>query len=84
MYWWCSVAKSCLTLCDLMDCNPARLLCPWQKYWSGLPFLPPGDLKPASPALVSRLLTTEPPGKDRHLKPSMNQRMFFMLKDTTI
>ena len=22
-------AQSCLTLCDLMDCKPARLLCPW-------------------------------------------------------
>ena len=38
---------------------PARLLCLWnfpgKKYWSGLPFLPPGNLsdpgiKPASPA----------------------------------
>ena len=23
------VAQSCLTLCDPMDCQPARLLCPW-------------------------------------------------------
>ena len=23
------VAKSCLTLCDPMDCSPTRLLCPW-------------------------------------------------------
>ena len=23
------VAQSCLTLCDPMDCSPARLLCPW-------------------------------------------------------
>ena len=23
------VAQSCLTLCDPMDCKPARLLCPW-------------------------------------------------------
>ena len=22
-------AQSCLTLCDPMDCSPARLLCPW-------------------------------------------------------
>ena len=21
--------QSCLTLCDLMDCKPTRLLCPW-------------------------------------------------------
>ena len=23
------VAQSCLTLCNLMDCSPSRLLCPW-------------------------------------------------------
>ena len=40
-------SPSCPTLCDPMDCSPARLLCPWnfsrQEYWSGLPFPPPGD-----------------------------------------
>ena len=25
----CLVAKSCLTLCDPVNCNPSRLLCPW-------------------------------------------------------
>ena len=25
----CSVAKSCPTLCNPMDCSPIRLLCPW-------------------------------------------------------
>ena len=42
-----------------------------QEYWSGLPFLPPGDLlhpgvklvSPASPTLAGRFFTTEPPGK---------------------
>ena len=42
-----------------------------QEYWSGWPFLPPGDLPdpgtepmaPVSPALTSGFLTTEPPGK---------------------
>ena len=39
-----------------------------QEYWSGLPFPSPGDLpkpgiKPASPSLTGRLLTTEPSGK---------------------
>ena len=39
-----------------------------QEYWSGLPFPSPGDLpkpgiKPASPALTGRFLTTEPSGK---------------------
>ena len=38
------------------------------KYWSGLSFLPPGDLsdpgiEPTSPALAGRFFTTEPPGK---------------------
>ena len=38
-----------------------------QEYWSGLPFPSPGDLpklgiKPASPALTGRFLTTEPSG----------------------
>ena len=39
-----------------------------QEYWSGLPFLPPGDLpdlgiEPACLALAGRFYTTEPPGK---------------------
>ena len=39
-----------------------------QEYWSGLPFLSPGDLpdpgiEPGSPALQADTLTSEPPGK---------------------
>ena len=39
-----------------------------QEYWSGLPFLPPGNLpdpgiKPVSPALAGRFFITEPPEK---------------------
>ena len=39
-----------------------------QEYWSGLPFLSPGDLpnpeiKPVTPALAGGFFTTEPPGK---------------------
>ena len=39
-----------------------------QEYWSGLPFLPLGDLlnleiQPESPALAGRFFTTDPPGK---------------------
>ena len=39
-----------------------------QEYWSGLPFLSPGDLpdpgiEPRSPALQADALTSEPPGK---------------------
>ena len=41
-----------------------------QEYWSGLPFLSPGDLphlemEPASPALAGRFFTSEPPGKPK-------------------
>ena len=41
---------------------------PGQGYWSGLPFLPPGDLpdpgiEPRSPALQADSLPSEPPGK---------------------
>ena len=55
--------------------QPTRLLCPWgfsrQEYWSGLPFLPPGDLPnpgiepafPVSPALQEDSLPAEPLGK---------------------
>jgi len=46
---------------------------PRQEYWSGLPFLSPGDLPNpgielaslVSPALASAFFTTEPPGKPR-------------------
>ena len=67
-----SVAQSCPTLCDLMDCSPARLLCSWgfsrQEYWSGLPFPAPGDLPnpgiaSRSPALWADSLPSEPPGE---------------------
>ena len=39
-----------------------------QEYWSGLPFLSPGDLldpgiEPMSPAFQADALTSEPPGK---------------------
>ena len=54
---------------------------PRQEYWSGLPFLSPGDLsdagiKPPSPALAGGFFTTEPPGK---LKFSMQQVYWRML-----
>ena len=41
------VAQLCLTLCDLMDCSPPGSSVHGisrQEYWSGLPFLSPGDL----------------------------------------
>ena len=47
---------------------PLSTVFPRQEYWSGLPFPSPEDLpnpgiKPTSPALADKFLTTEPPGK---------------------
>ena len=36
---------------------------PRQEYWSGLPFLSPGDLEPVSPAFAGGFFTPEPPEK---------------------
>ena len=65
-----AVAKSCLTLCDLMDCLQAPLSMgfPRKEYWSGLPISSPGDptdpgIKPVFPALAGEFFTTEPPRK---------------------
>ena len=46
---------------------------PRQEYWSGLPFLSPGDLpypgiEPRFPALQADSLPTEPPGKPIFLR----------------
>ena len=53
-----------------MDCSqaPPSMGFSRQEYWSGLPFLTPGDLPDpgtelASPALAGGLFTAEPPGK---------------------
>ena len=82
----CSVAKSCLTLCNLMDYSPpdssvhgilqARIL-----EW--FPFPSPGDLpdrgiKTASPALAAGFFTTEPPGKSPHTRKSDNSTPRYM------
>ena len=47
---------------------PLSMGFPRHKYWSGVPFPPPGDLprpeiKAASPALQADSLSTESPGK---------------------
>ena len=78
MYIWISltcmslVTQSCLTLCDLMNYKPTRLLCPSgfsrQEYWSRLPCSPPRDLpnpgiEPRSPILQVNSLPSETPGK---------------------
>ena len=68
---WSEVTQSCPTLCDPVDiaCQaPLSMGFSRQEYWSGLPFLSPGDLpdpgiKPGSPALQADALSSEPPGK---------------------
>ena len=70
----CSVAQSCLTLCDPTDCvahqAPLSMGFSRQEYWSRLPFPFLGDrpnprIKPRPPALTGRFFTAVPP-----LKPS--------------
>ena len=69
--------QSCPTLCDPMDRAhqaPLSLGFSRQECWSGLPFLPPGDLphpgiepaSPVSPALQVDSLPSEPMGKPLH------------------
>ena len=66
----CWVTQSCPTLCDPMNCSQSGSSVYGifrQEYWSGLPLLSPGDLpnlgiQHASPTLVGRFFTTEPPG----------------------
>ena len=70
-----SVAQSCPTLCDLVDCNPpdssihgsflARIL-EWLAMSSSKGYSQPRHwphvMSPATPALASRFFTTAPPG----------------------
>ena len=65
------VAELCLTLATpwtVARQAPLSLGFPMKEYWSGLPFLSPGDLpnteiKPRSPVLQADSLPAEPPGK---------------------
>ena len=66
----CLVAKSCPTLLQprVVRQAPLSLGFSRQEYWSGFPFLSPGELphsgiKPASPALAGVCFTTGPPRK---------------------
>ena len=64
-----SVARSCLTLCDTMDCSPPGSPSTGsfrQEYWSGWPFSSAGDLphpgiEPGCPALQAGSLLSESP-----------------------
>ena len=79
-YMWCAlfwlVTQSRLTLFVTpwvaARQGPLSMGFPRQEYWSGLPFLPPGDLpnpgiQPSSSALIGRFFTTEPSGKPSHI-----------------
>ena len=58
----CCAVLSCSVISDSLwphGLQPTRLLCPWgfsrQKYWSGLPWLPPGDLPNQGATQVSHI-----------------------------
>ena len=57
------VTKSCLTLCDPMDCvarqAPLSMGFSRQEYWSGLPFPSPGDLPDSGIKLLSLALKAD-------------------------
>ena len=72
------VTKSCLTLCDsIAHLAPQPMGLSRQEYWSGLPFLSPGDLpdpgiKPRSPALAGESLLLNHQGSPIHIhKPTL-------------
>ena len=60
----CTVSQLCLTLCDSINCSPARLHCPWdfpgQNTGVGYHFLPqeifPTGMETKSPAALALLL----------------------------
>ena len=74
----CSVAQSCLTLCDPMDCSLAGFSVHGilqARYWSGLLCPPPEELpnrgiKPVLSCdfrMAGGFFTAEPPGEDIYL-----------------
>ena len=88
------VVKSCLTFWEPHGLYVALFGTPWtvayevppsvgfsrQEYWSGLPFLSPGDLPdpgidPRSPALQADTLTSEPPGKPFFVESAIIMRL---------
>ena len=67
----CSVMSDSVTLWTVAGRAPLFMGLSEQEYWSGLPFLPPGDLPDSgiepmslvSPTLAGRFFTTVPPRK---------------------
>ena len=76
---YCAQLLSCVqlfvTLWTIACQAPLSIGFSSQEYWSGLPFLPPGDLPDpgiepmslVSPALAGGFFTTLPPGKPKIL-----------------
>ena len=82
-------SQSCLTLCDLMDCNlqaPLSMRFPRQGYWSGLPCPSPGDLpaQGSNPRLLHLWhCTTWEAQQSCELPPNMDRRVEERKSNTT-
>ena len=69
LFFSCEVVSNSFETLRTVACQTSVSMgFPGQGYWSGLPFLPPGDLPdlgmgPSSPALAGRFFTSEPSGK---------------------
>ena len=68
-----SVVSDCATLWAVARQAPLSVGFSRQEYWSGLPWLPPGDLpnpgtKPRSPTWQAASLPSEPPGKPKYTR----------------
>ena len=80
-----------MTLWTIACQAPLSIGFPRQKYWSGLPFPSPGDLpnpgiEPTSPALASRVFTTDPPAKPRDYDTMMikKEKEIIVLKEMSV
>ena len=86
-YCCCLVTKLCLTLATrwtVAHQAPLSMTFNRQEYWSGLPFLFPGDLpdpgiEPQSPALQTDSLPAEPRGKPTYCYSSVLFKMLIRL-----
>ena len=78
------VTQSCPALCDPMDCSPpgsSAIEFSRQEYWSGQPFLSPGDLSNPriefrSPTFQADSLPSEPPGKPFFISSTLHFSVF--------
>ena len=80
-----------MTLWTIARQAPLSIGFPRQEYWSGLPVPSPGGLpntgiEPTSPALASRVFTTEPPAKPRYYDTMMikEEKEIIVLKEMSV